>query len=67
MEKPTISSEFTNEDIRTLRDWQYEHRKNMSPREEQLDIETNSAMLQAMIQAARMQYLKDHARSRPAN
>jgi len=36
--EPDISPDFTLEDIRKIRDWHYEKRKNMTPEEESEDI-----------------------------
>lgn len=35
---PELTPSFTVEDIHNLREWNYEHRKNMTPEEERADI-----------------------------
>jgi hypothetical protein len=50
MDYPDISPDFTLEDIRKIRDWSYERRKNMTLEEYNEDIEKYSAGFRKILQ-----------------
>jgi hypothetical protein len=53
MRKLSISSKYTIEDIHKIREWNYERRKNMSPREIVEDTKASAKQFMSLIAAMR--------------
>jgi hypothetical protein len=59
MNKPTLSPNFTIDDIHMLREWNYERRKDMSPDEYLADVARGAAKGQEMIDQIRREKYPD--------
>ena len=62
MDRPTISPDFTVEDIRKLRDWNYERTRDMTPEERLEDIKRRGLAGRTKLEQARLEYLMELGR-----
>jgi hypothetical protein len=53
MNKLSISSKYTIEDIHKIREWNYERRKNMSPQEVVEDTKAGAKQFMSLVAAMR--------------